>query len=1338
MLKFKCLIMDKYVFVDSEISGKRIADLGAIKDNGAEFHKNSPIEFKEFIKESNFVVGHNIIHHDLQYIEKLMPNRYEAIDTLYLSPLLFPNRPYHNLVKDDKINSDDVNNPLSDSIKCKHLYYDEVAEFKALPEKLKNIYGELLYKEKEFSGFLKSVEFKHQFLANIKGMIFDYFKNQICIHSNIDFYIKTAPVELAYTLALITTEDKNSITPPWVLHNYPYIQTVINALRFTNCHDEKCEYCSHTFKAKERLTEFFGYKEFRTFGGVNLQEQAVELALQHKSLLIIFPTGGGKSITFQLPALIEGEATRGLTVVISPLQSLMKDQIDGLEEKEIVGGVSINGMYSPIERAESIEQTRNGTASILYIAPESLRSKTIEKLLLSRDITRFVIDEAHCLSTWGPEFRVDYLFIADFIKEIQAKKGLSTKIPITCVTATAKPRAVSDICTYFRDNLDTELIVLASDVSRTNLTYKVIHVEDDSDKYLKLRQLLQAHDCPTIIYVARVAETKTLAEKLTSDGIIAKPFNGQMERKEKMETQNLFMKNEVQVIVATSAFGMGVDKSDIKLVVHYDISDSLENYVQEAGRAGRDLNIQAECYILFNEKDLDKHFTLLSQSKITLREIQQVWFAIKSMTSRNRHTISASALEIARRAGWSEDISDVETRVRTAISALEKAKYIKRKMNSPRVFATGILVKSLNEAQEKINKSNMFVDETEKANARKITRCIIGARTTSERYDDAESRVDYISDYLGIPRMEVEAIITKLRKENIIADSKDLNAYIKKSEETKTTNIVAKFARLERYVADHIFEINASVDLKEFNDKAIKDGVKGATVKNLRTILFYWSLKELIKTKKKGIIYEINPQKPIDFIKTKVDKKLILAEKIADYLFERANKGTSEEELVEFSLLGLTNSLKDQISLLESDFDFSENDVQDALLYLSKINAINLDGGFIVIYNSLNIERLVLDNHIQYKKDDYKPFAEFYSMKIQQIHMVGEFANMMLRSYEDALTYVKDYFSLDYEVFVRKYFKGKERTGEILRNITPKKYNLLFGNLSEMQKKIIDDDYSQYISVIAGPGSGKTRVLVHKLASLLLLEDIKSEQLLMLTFSRSAAREFKNRLIDLVGTPANYVDIKTFHSYCFDLLGKIGNEEEFDNVVKTAVEMINSGEVEEEKITKTVLVIDEAQDINKEEYDLIKAIISRNPEIKIIAVGDDDQNIFEFRGSDSKYLQYIIEDYNAKKYEMVENYRSKKRIVDFANLFAKTIKNRIKTQDIVSMKDETGNISITKYYYPNLELPLCADFFSKQLEGTTAILTARNESALKVVGILTKKELMQSLFNPMTKLIYIT
>lgn len=254
----------------------------------------------------------------------------------------------------------------------------------------------------------------------------------------------------------------------------------------------------------------------------------------------------------------------------------------------------------------------------------------------------------------------------------------------------------------------------------------------------------------------------------------------------------------------------------------------------------------------------------------------------------------------------------------------------------------------------------------------------------------------------------------------------------------------------------------------------------------------------------------------------------------------------------------------------------------------------------------------------------------------------------------------------------------------------------------------------------AGPGSGKTRVLVHKLAALLLMEDVKHEQLLMLTFSRAAATEFKKRLIALIGNAASFVEIKTFHSYCFDLLGKIGTLEGSQNVVKDAAAMIRGGEVEQGRITKSVLVIDEAQDMDENEFNLVRALMSQNDDMRIIAVGDDDQNIYEFRGSDSKYMRILMDEYGAVKYEMTENFRSAGAIVELSNEFAKTITHRMKSVPIEAVTDEMGEVVITRHRYSNMIEPLINELIKTRC-GKTCVLTNTNDEALQIVGMLNDK-----------------
>ena len=253
----------------------------------------------------------------------------------------------------------------------------------------------------------------------------------------------------------------------------------------------------------------------------------------------------------------------------------MKDQVDNLADRGITDAVTINGLLDPISRSLAIERVQSGEASLLYIAPEMLRSKTIEKILLGRHVVRFVIDEAHCFSAWGQDFRVDYLYIGKFISEYQRKKGCRQPIPVSCFTATAKQKVIQDICDYFRQTLYLHLDIYASAATRTNLHYAVIHADTDEDKYQKLRALLSENNCPAIVYVARTRRTQELAARLTRDGYRALPFNGKMDADEKVHNQDAFMQDRVRIIVATSAFGMGVDKKDVGQVVHYNISDSL-------------------------------------------------------------------------------------------------------------------------------------------------------------------------------------------------------------------------------------------------------------------------------------------------------------------------------------------------------------------------------------------------------------------------------------------------------------------------------------------------------------------------------------------------------------------------------------------------------------------------------------------------------------------------------------------------------------------------------------------------------------------------------------------
>lgn len=1316
------------IFFDLEINANnKISSIGATTDLNINFVSNDEIAFLEFINkhEGSFFVGHNIIKHDINYfrldkIKKTIHHK-NAIDTLYLSTLIYPKKPYHSLVKNDKLNVDQLNNPLNDSMNTRKLFHNISNDFDLLDSNLKEIYYLLLNDIPGFEAFFKYKKYKARTFS-LSEKIKSTFKHKICTNANLKKYIREYPIELAYALALIGTNDVESILPAWVLKQHSYVEEILENIRNLNCNN--CSYCKEHLDSVKALNAYFGYANFREFNGHSLQKDAVDAALKGESLVAVFPTGGGKSLTFQLPAIISGYSTRGLTVVISPLQSLMKDQVDTLENKNINRAVSISGLLDPIERTKAIKRVAEGEANILYIAPESLRSKTIEKLIMSRQITRFVIDEAHCFSTWGHDFRVDYLYIGDFIKKIQEAKELSKPIPVSCFTATAKVNVINDIRKYFYDKLELDMKTYTTSSGRTNLHYYVYKVEDEADRYNQLRRLITEDDEPTIIYCTRVKTVEEVYKKLKYDQFDVTYFHGNLEKEEKVSQQDLFMQGKVNVMVATSAFGMGIDKDNVKKVIHFEISDSIENYIQEAGRAGRNENIEAKCYILYNEDDLNKHFELLNATKLNIDEIKQMWRGIKQET-RNRDQLSNSALELAKTAGWDDKNKATETKVRTAIATLEDAGFIVRLNNSPRIFANSIISKSVIDANKKIDESVILIDN-EKRLAKDIMRSLISSKYKSRAGNDiAEMRIDYLADLLFVDKHQVIQVVNKLREVGILADDKDLFTQIEANANVTTAkNKLEQFIKSMNFILTLIDEDNTLINIKQLKAQMEQQDL-AIEISVLRRVINYLEISKSIKMRKESIDNLIvKLSKPKDILLDSIIKLRLLSIEILEYLYAKAKKTNEIDErgLLPFSIVELLKYYNANKGIIGESFD--QNDIENAIFLLTRTQILKIEGGFLVIYNPLNIKRLDKDSKTQYKKENYVKLDNFYTTKKEQIHIVGEFAERMSENSNDALNFVGDYFNMEYIDFLNKYFPGKRRK-DLERNMTPEKFNELFGSLSDEQTKIVLDHKDKRIGVSAGPGSGKTKLLVHKLASIIMTEDIKHEHLLMLTFSRQSAMEFKQRLYKLIGPSAYFVQISTFHSYAFDLLEKLGNDRDFENVITEATNAIKENIADPFKITKSVLVIDEAQDMTEKEFEFISELINFNDDIRVIAVGDDDQNIYEFRGSNSKYLQDFAK--QGAFYELTKNFRSVHNLVEFSNGFIDRLKNRLKTKKIQSYTKKNGNIHIYKYSSNNLIIPVVNQVIKDNLDGTTCIITKTNEDAIQITSQLNRQGITASL-----------
>jgi ATP-dependent DNA helicase RecQ len=329
------------------------------------------------------------------------------------------------------------------------------------------------------------------------------------------------------------------------------------------------------------LRERFGLDGFRPG-----QEDVIRAILEGRDTLAVMPTGAGKSLIFQLPALL----LDGLTVVVSPLIALMKDQTDKLEELG-VDALTINSGLSAGEQRAAERALGAGAGDILYVTPERFRDREFFEMLLDRRVALFVVDEAHCISQWGHDFRPDYMMLGSIA-------GRLGRPPIVALTATAGPDVQEDIIRQLRMNRPLRRI---GELIRPNLLLEVQRTVNQHVKDAALDSLLQETDGTGIIYVATVKEAKRLHDDLSQRWPVTL-YHGKMQAKERHEAQERFMADGVKAVIATNAFGLGIDKQNIRFIVHYHLPGSIEAYYQEAGRAGRD-GATARCAILYREED---------------------------------------------------------------------------------------------------------------------------------------------------------------------------------------------------------------------------------------------------------------------------------------------------------------------------------------------------------------------------------------------------------------------------------------------------------------------------------------------------------------------------------------------------------------------------------------------------------------------------------------------------------------------------------------------------------------------------------------------------------------
>ncbi len=1265
-----------------------------------------------FAKGADYLLGHNLIAFDLPHLSAVKPDlrllRLPVVDTLRLNPLAFPRHPYHHLVKhyqDGQLKRGRVNDPELDARLSLDVFSDQQKALKETDPDLLTAWHWLTSADDAGAGF-------DAFFAALRGT---------ARPSHIDAYgtIRARLADttcltrsqavlqevladtagngwgLAYALAWLSVAGGTSVMPPWVRHQFPEAGVLVRRLRDTACTSPACEWCRDRHDARKELTRWFGFADFRPEpsdkDGRPLQQAIVEAIMAGQHVLGILPTGTGKSLCYQIPALSRYDKTGALTVVISPLVALMADQVTGLESHGVVSGVTINGMLSMPERSAALDRVRLGDASILIVSPEQLRSRAVRRVLDQREIGTWVLDEAHCLSRWGHDFRPDYRYVARFIRE---------KTPagqIVCLTATAKPDVREDIHAHFRDKLGIDMTVFDGGARRTNLEFVVVPTTG-GEKFAHIHQILSADlplDTPggAIVYCATRSQTKNIAQYLCAKNINAAHFHADLSPETKKNVQQRFICGDLRVIVATNAFGMGIDKPDVRLVIHADIPGSLENYVQEAGRAGRDQE-KARCVLLYTEADVERQFGMSARSRLTRQEIHAILKALRNLDRKKRLNgqIVATAREILGEdedAEFEHDSATDDTRVRTAISWLEEAELLTREEDRVQVFPSSLRVGSMEEARAKLAKTTVTTDYRKRLLA--ITASVIDADP------DEGISTDELMTVSGLPAEQVRHALHDLERLGIANNDTALTAFVHSGVQHASTKRFDEAADLERALIAALQEADPDMGKDDtstlhvrLTTQRLKDaGHTSALPERVVRILHSLALDGRGEEGGKGSLglrevgretVQITLQREWAALRETAERRRAAARVLLDHLLDSLPSGSRGTDLLVETTLGkLLNAIRSDPEL-KTTVRNPERLLDRALLWLHEQEIIRLNKGLVIFRPAMSIR---LSQELRrFTNADFAPLKLHYQDQVLQIHVMAEYVQRGLQAMTDALTLVMDYFSLEQQDFLRRWLPDRDK--EITRQTTPESWRAVVEDLrNPVQQRIVADDREQTnVLVLAGPGSGKTRVLVHRIAYLLRVRRENPRGILALAYNRHAAVEIRRRLADLLGDDARGITVLTCHGFAMRLVGasfsrrveRLANDV-FQVILRQAVDLLRGAglpadDADEQRARLLAgfrwILVDEYQDIGPEQYELISALAGRtladeDDKLSLFAVGDDDQNIYAFDGASVEFIKRFEADYRARPAFLTDNYRSTAHIIAAANTVIEPATRRMKS-----------------------------------------------------------------------------